>query len=252
MAMDSGGADESSAGGGFFDQLSGWIQAGADVVNAVSDFANKASNAVNEGAAAVNNIVDAIGDVSTFAGQVFGVGEVIDNAMHGQMSCVVGGVPLSIVTVETPTWTGKPSRYALEDGEPGEDHFQRNPLVIKLTGMLVSDHLLHRLYYEALKQMHIKRKLIPYVSGMEVRGNMMITQLAPSLKAGTANGYYVTMTLEQIHIAKAGKSESQGNDPATGTAPEGDTTDGGDQSAGNEEPQDGSVLWRIWDWVSGK
>lgn len=253
MALDAGyaggGSSGSGGGGGLLSQIGGWVNAAGNALDSIGKFANQVGNAVNQGAAAISNIADSVGDISTLVGQGIGAAQAIDNAMKGQMSCVIGGIPLSIVSVETPTWTGKPSRYALEDGEPGEDHFQRNPLVIKVTGMLVSDHLLHRLYYEALKQMHIKRKLIPYVSGMEVRGNMMITQLSPSFKAGVANGYFVTVTLQQIHFAKAGKSEKVGKDPATGSAPEKGTTNGGGQPTGDEKPQDGSILQKIGQWV---
>ena len=248
----SSGGSVSGGGGDLLSQIGGWAQGAANLVNGAANAVGQVSNAVNQGADAASNLLDSVGNISTAVGQVIGVGQAIDNAVHGQMSCVIGGVPLSIVSVETPTWTGKPSRYALEDGEPGEDHFQRNPLVIKVVGMWVSDHLLHRLYYEALKQMHIQRKLIQYVSGMEVRGNMMITQLAPSFKAGTANGYYVTVVLQQMHIAKAGKSEKQGNDPATGQSPEKGETNGGQQPAGEEKPQDGSVLDKIWNLVTGE
>jgi len=170
--------------------------------------------------------------------------------------CLIGLVPVNIVQVQNPQHKGKLTRYALEDGEPVGDHFHREPYMVRIRGKWVSDGGLQHVYYHALRIIHEKKLLVPYLSNMALRKNMMVTQLSPVHKQGEANAFTFDVTLQQVTFGKAGEAEpwEPSEDPATGETPEGGASNegGSGEGSGNGTGNDSSLLASLWDWLTGR
>lgn len=148
---------------------------------------------------------------------------------------VVAGVPISVLTGESHTFTANVPKIALESGAQISDHMILEPAQVSVSFSMTNagaEKQRAKDAFDAFKKMMDERKLVEVVTEHHIYTNMVLTSLTPMHSAPYKGALTVTATFQQINFVQL---QSAGQSPKKGTKATKTAT--AQQKGGNVEPK---------------
>lgn len=148
---------------------------------------------------------------------------------------VVAGVPVSVLTAESHTFTANVPKIALESGAQISDHMILEPAQVSVTFSMTNagtERQRARDAFDAFKQMMDSRQLVEVVTEHKIYTNMVLVSLTPMHSAPYKGALTVTATFQQINFVQL---QSAGQSPRKGT--KASKTASAQQKGGQVEPK---------------
>ena len=118
---------------------------------------------------------------------------------------VVAGVPVSVLTAESHTFTANVPKIALESGAQVSDHMILEPAQVSVSFSMTNagtERQKAKTAFDTFKAMMEERRLVEVVTEHAIYTNMVLVSLTPMHSAPYKGALTVTATFQQINFAE--------------------------------------------------
>ena len=137
---------------------------------------------------------------------------------------VVAGVPISVLTAESHTFTANVPKIALESGAQVSDHMILEPAQVSVSFSMTNagpERQRAKDAFDAFRKMMEERRLVEVVTEHAIYTNMVLTSLTPMHSAPYKGALTVTATFQEIRFVQlqsAGQAPKKGKASKTASA----------------------------------